>query len=131
MNPATSALKRNRRTLQGVLRERLPQIEATLRAGYRMRTIVEQLAEEGFHTSLGAFRDGLYRARLWRKTYGPLNLPPGDPPPVTSASLVERPPPQAVPSLGPAPPVLTPEDLKKRAGFQYEGTANLKKDDLV
>ena len=33
--------------------------------------------------------------------------------------------------LGPAVPVLTPEDLKKRAGFQYEGTANLKKDNLV
>ena len=96
-----------------------------------MRTIVEQLAEEGFHTTLGAFRDGLYRARLWRKTYEPPNLPPGDPPPVTSPSLVERPPPQAGLRLGPARPVLTPEDLKKRAGFQYEGTANLKKDDLV
>ena len=63
MNPATSPLKSRRRTLQGVLRERLPQIEATLRAGYRMQTIVEQLAQEGFHTTLGAFRDGLYRAR--------------------------------------------------------------------
>jgi hypothetical protein len=131
MNPATSPLKSRRRTLQGVLRERLPQIEATLKAGYRMRTIVEQLAQEGFHTTLGAFRDGLYRARLWRKTYGPLNLPLGDPPPVTSARHVEGPPPQAVPRLGPAAPVLTPEELKKRAGFQYEGTANLKKDDLV
>ncbi len=88
MNPATSPLKSTRRTFQGVLRERLPQIEPTLRAGYRMRTIVEQLAQEGFHTTLGAFRDGLYRARLWRKTYGPLNLPPGDPPSVTSAWLV-------------------------------------------
>ena len=96
-----------------------------------MRTIVEQLAQEGFHTTLGAFRNGLYRARLWRKTYGPLNLPPGDPPPVTSARHAERPPPQAVPRPGPASPVLTPEDLRKRAGFQYEGTANLKKDDLV
>ena len=48
-----------------------------------MQTIVEQLAQEGFHTTIGAFRDGLYRARLWRKTYGPLNLPPGDPPSVT------------------------------------------------
>src|SRR5438105_4772996 len=80
---------------------------------------------------LGAFRDGLYRARLWRKTYEPLSLPPGDPPPVTSAWLVDSPPPQAVPRLGPAPQIPTPEDLKKRAGFQYEGTANLKKDDLV
>jgi hypothetical protein len=131
MNPATSPLKGRRRTLQGVLRERLPQIEATLKAGYRMRTIVEQLAQEGFHTTLGTFRDGLYRARLWRKTYGPLNLPPGDPPPETSAWHVEGSPPQAVPRLGPVPLVLTPEDLKKRAGFQYEGTANLKKDDLV
>jgi len=131
MNSASSPLKGRRRTLQGVLRERLPQIEATLKAGYRMRTIVEQLAQEGFHTTLGAFRDGLYRARLWRKTYGPLNLPLGDPPPVISARHVEGPPPQAVPRLGPAAPVLTPEELKKRAGFQYEGTANLKKDDLV
>ena len=131
MNPATSPLKSRRRTLQGVLRERLPQIEATLKAGYRMRTIVEQLAQEGFHTTLGAFRDGLYRARLWRKTYGPHNLPPGDPPPVASAWRVQGPPPQAQPRLGPAAPVLTPEDLKKRAGFQYEGTANLKKDNLV
>ena len=131
MNPATSPLKSTRRTFQGVLRERLPQIEATLRAGYRMRTIVEQLAQEGFHTTLGAFRDGLYRARLWRKTYGPLNLPPGDPPSVTSAWPVESRSPQAPPRLGPSPSVLTPEDLKKRAGFQYEGTANLKKDDLV
>jgi len=96
-----------------------------------MRTIVEQLAQEGFHTTLGAFRDGLYRARLWRKTYGPLNLPPGDPPSVTSAWHVDGPPPQAVPRPAPASPVLTPEDLRKRAGFQYEGTANLKKDDLV
>jgi hypothetical protein len=135
MNPATSPLKGRRRTLQGVLRERLPQIEATLRAGYRMRAIVEQLAQEGIHTTLGAFRDGLYRARLWRKTYGPLNLlpgvPPGDPRRATSSRRVENPPPQAVPRFGPAPPVLTPEDLKKRAGFRYEGTANLKKDDLV
>jgi len=131
MNPATSPLKSRRRTLQGVLRERLPQIEAALRAGYRMRTIVEQLGQEGFHTTLGAFRDGLYRARLWRKTHGPLNPPLGDPPPMTSAWLVERPRPQAVPRVVPAAPVLTPEDLKKRAGFQYEGTANLKKDDLV
>jgi hypothetical protein len=131
MNPATSPLKSRRRTLQGVLRERLQQIEATLRAGYRMRTIVEQLAQEGFQTTLGAFRDGLYRARLWRKTYGPLDLPPGDPPPVTPGRHVEGPPPQALPRLGPAPRALTPEDLKKRPGFQYEGTANLRKDDLV
>jgi len=131
MNPTTSPVKSRRRTLQGVLREQLPQIEATLRAGYRMRTIVEQLAQDGFHTTLGAFRDGLYRARLWRKTYGPLNLPPGDPPPVTSARHDKGPPPVAMPRPGAAPPVLTPEDLKKRAGFQYEGTANLKKDDLV
>src|SRR5690242_8809308 len=122
MNPVTSPAKSRRRTLQGALRERLPQIEATLKAGYRMRTIVEQLAQEGIHTTLGAFRDGLYRARLWRKTYGPLNLPPGDPPPVTSARHVEGAP-QALPRLGPAPRALTPEDLKKRAGFQYEGTA--------
>src|SRR5207253_9041199 len=105
MNPATSPLKSRRRTLQGVLRERLPQIEAALRAGYRMRTIVEQLGQEGFHTTLGAFRDGLYRARLWRKTYAALNPPPGDPPPVTSARHVEGPPPQAVPRLGPAPQI--------------------------
>jgi len=132
MNPAaTSPLKSRRRTLQGVLRERLPQIEAALRAGYRMRTIVEQLAQEGFHTTLGAFRNGLYRARLWRKTHGPLNLPPGDPASVTPASHVEGPPPRAVPKPRPAAPVLTPEDLRKRAGFQYEGTANLNKDDLV
>ena len=131
MNPATSPLKSRRRTLQGVLRERLPQIEATLRAGYRMRTIVEQLAQEGFHTTLGAFRDAIYRARLWRKTCGPVNLPPSDPPAVTSSGHVEGPPPQAQPRLEPAVPVLTPEDLKKRAGFQYEGTANLKKDNLV
>ena len=131
MKPATSPPKGRRRTLQGVLRERLPQIEAALSAGYRMRTIVEQLAQEGFHTTLGAFRDSLYRARLWRKTYGPLNLPPGDPPPVTFAWHDESPPPQAAPRRGPAPPVLTPEYLKKRTGFQYEGTANLKKDDLV
>jgi hypothetical protein len=131
MNPATSSLKNRRRTLQGVLRERLPQIEATLRAGFRMRTIVEQLAQEGFHTTLGAFRDSLYRARLWRKTYGPLNLLPGDPPPMTPGRHVEGSPPLAVPRLGPGAPVLTPEDLKRRAGFQYEGTANLKKDDLV
>ena len=131
MNPATSPLKSTRRTFQGVLRERLPQTEATLRAGYRMRTIVEQLAQEGFHTTLGAFRDGLYRARLWRKTCGPLNLPSGDPPPVTSARHAESPPPAPMPRPRAAPPVLTPEDLKKRAGFQYEGTANLKKDDLV
>jgi hypothetical protein len=90
MKPATSPLKGRRRTLKGVLRERLPQIEATLRAGYRMRTIVEQLAQEGFHTTLGAFRDGLYRARFWRKTYGPLNLPPGDPFSVTSAWLSRK-----------------------------------------
>ena len=135
MNPATSPLKGRRRTLQGVLRERLPQIEATLRAGYRMRAIVEQLAQEGIHTTLGAFRDGLYRARLWRKTYGPPNLPPGvppgDPTRATSSRRVESPPPQGVPTLGAAAPVLTPEDLKKRSGFQYERTANLKKDDLV
>jgi hypothetical protein len=131
MSPATSPVKSKRRTLQGVLRERLPQIEATLEAGYRMRTIVEQLAQEGFHTTLGAFRDSLYRARLWRKTYGPVNLPPGDPPLGTSPWHVEGPPSQGVPRLAPAAPVLTPEDLKKRAGFQYEGTANLKKDDLV
>ena len=131
MNPATSPLKSRRRTLQGLLRERLPQIEATLRAGYRMRTIVEQLAQEGFHTTLGAFRDSLYRARLWHRTYGSPNLPPGDSTPMTSAWRVEGPPPNAVPTLGPAARVLTPEDLKKRAGFQYEGTANLKKDDLV
>jgi hypothetical protein len=36
-----------------------------------------------------------------------------------------------MPRPGAATQVLTPEDLKKRAGFQYEGTANLKKDDLV
>jgi len=131
MNPATSPLKGRPRTLQGVLRERLPQIEATLKAGYRMRTIVEQLAQEGFHTTIGAFRDGLYRARLWRKTYGPLSLPPGDSLPVTSAWHVETPPPQAVPRLGAASSVPSPEDLKRRAGFRYEGTANLKKDDLV
>ena len=131
MNPATSPLKSTRRTFQGVLRERLPQIEAALKAGYRMRTIVEQLAQEGIRTTLGAFRDGLYRARLWRKTYGPINLPPSDPPAVTSSGHVESPPPQALPRLGPAPQALTPEDLKKRPGFQYEGTANLKKDDLV
>jgi excisionase family DNA binding protein len=63
MNPATSPVKSRRRTLQGVLRERLPQIEATLRAGYRMRPIVEQLAQEGFQTSLGAFRDGAAMSR--------------------------------------------------------------------
>jgi len=78
MNPATSPLKSRRRILQGVLREQLPQIEATLRAGYRMQTIVQQLAQEGFHTTLGAFRDGLYRARLRGKTHGPPSLPPGD-----------------------------------------------------
>ena len=131
MNPVTSPAKSRRRTLRGVLRERLPQIEATLRAGYRMRTIVEQLAQEGFHTTLGAFRDGLYRARRWRKTYGPINLPPSDPPEVTSSGHAESAAPQEVPRLGPAPRALTPEDLKKRAGFQYEGTANLKKDNLV
>ena len=53
------------------------------------------------------------------------------PTPASSAWHAESPPPQGVPRLGPAPPVLTPEDLKKRAGFQYEGTANLKNDDLV
>jgi hypothetical protein len=88
MKPATSPPKGRRRTLKGVLRERLPQIEATLRAGYRVRTIFEQLAQEGFHITLGAFRDGFCRARLWRRTYGPLHLPPGDPFSVTSAWLV-------------------------------------------
>ena len=122
MNPATSPLKSRRRTLQGVLRERLPQIEATLRAGYRMQTIVEQLAQAG--------QSGVV-PRTPRKTYGPLNLPPGDPPSVTSTWDVEAPPPQAVPRPRPAAPVVTPEDLRKRAGFQYEGTANLNKDDLV
>jgi hypothetical protein len=131
VNPATWPPKSKRRTLQGVLRERLPQIEAALRAGYTMRTIVEQLAQEGFHTTLGAFRDGLYRARLWRKTSGALDLPAGDLPPVTSALHAKGPPPVAMPRPGAATQVLTPEDLKKRAGFQYEGTANLKKDDLV
>jgi excisionase family DNA binding protein len=58
MNSASSPLKGRRRTLQGVLRERLPQIDATSKAGYRMRTIVEQLAQEGFHTTLSDFRDG-------------------------------------------------------------------------
>jgi hypothetical protein len=131
MNPPTWPPKSKRRTLQGVLRERLPQIEAALRAGYTMRTIVEQLAQEGFHTTLGAFRDGLYRARRWRKLYGALDLPAADLPPVTSALHAKGPPPVATPRPGPAAQVLTPEDLKKRAGFQYEGTANLKKDDLV
>ena len=37
IKPATSPPKGRRRTLQGVLRERLPQIEAALSAGYRMR----------------------------------------------------------------------------------------------
>jgi len=131
MNPVTSPAKNRRRTLQGVLRERLPQIEAALKAGYRMRTIVEQLAQEGIRTTLGAFRDGLYRARLWRKTYGALDLPVGDLPPVPSALHTKGPPPVTMPRPGVATQVLTPEDLKKRAGFQYEGTANLKKDDLV
>jgi hypothetical protein len=131
VNPATWPPKSKRRTLRGVLRERLPQIEAALRAGYTMRTIVEQLAQEGFHTTLGAFRDGLYRARLWRKTSGALDLPAGDLPPVTSVLHAKGPPPVAMPRPGAATQVVTPEDLKKRAGFQYEGTANLKKDDLV
>jgi hypothetical protein len=131
MNPVTSPAKSRRRTLQGALRERLPQIEATLKAGYRMRTIVEQLAQEGIHTTLGAFRDGLYRARQWRKTHGSIDPPPSDPPAVTSSGHVVSPPPQALPRLAPAPRAPTPEDLKKRPGFQYEGTANLKKDDLV
>lgn len=36
---------------------------------------------------------------------------------MTPKRHVEGPPPQAVPRLGRAAPVLTPEDLKKRAGF--------------
>ncbi len=90
----------------------------------------EKLSRGGFYQTLGAFRTGLYRASAWRKSYGQLN-PRGDPLSMTSALHVEGPPPQAVPRPKPASPVLTPEDLRTRAGFQYEGTANLKKDDLV
>ena len=63
MNSASSPLKARRRTLQGVLRQRLPQIEATSKAGYQMRTIAEQLPQDGFHTTLGDFRDGAAMSR--------------------------------------------------------------------
>jgi excisionase family DNA binding protein len=63
MNSASSPLKGRLRTLQGVLRERLPQIEATSKTGCRMRTIVEQLAQEGLHTTLGDFRDSAAMSR--------------------------------------------------------------------
>jgi len=55
-----------KRTIAGLIRERLLDIENKLEMGFRQETIIEEFAQEGFIVSLGNFRTELYRARKWR-----------------------------------------------------------------
>ena len=51
------------RTLRGVVRERLADIERQMELGYGQRAIVEALAADGFPVTLDVFRNALYHAR--------------------------------------------------------------------
>lgn len=55
-----------KRTLAGVIRQKLDAIEQQLEEGFRQEYIVTELAEEGFQTTIQNFRNELYRARKWR-----------------------------------------------------------------
>lgn len=54
-------------TLSGVIRKRLPLIEAQMFEGIRQIKIVEELVSEGYEVSLKDFRQLLYRARKAQK----------------------------------------------------------------
>ena len=54
-------------TLSGVIRKRLPQIEARMYEGVKQRVIVDELAAEGFTVTIRDFRVLLHRARKAKK----------------------------------------------------------------
>ncbi len=60
---AVPKAKSSYRTLRGVIRERLSDIERQMELGYRHQAIVESLAADGYSMTVDVFRNALYQAR--------------------------------------------------------------------
>jgi len=63
MKPTRNKYKR---TLTGLIRDRLEGIEERLEIGIRQETIIDELRMEGFQTTAASFRNLLAKARKWR-----------------------------------------------------------------
>lgn len=114
--------KARKQSLSGVIRERLASIEAQLAVGVRQEVILAELAAEGYETTLGNFRNALFRAR--KKVQVVASAAPDGSKAAGTAAMPTKP---------HAPvTVRTPENpLKKPTGFNYGGTKDIDLDDLV
>jgi hypothetical protein len=62
------------RTLRGVVRERLSEIERQMQLGYRHHAIVESLAADGYSMTVDVFRNALYQARRRARGKRPVDV---------------------------------------------------------
>ena len=72
MKPTRNKYKR---TLTGLIRDRLEGIEERLEIGIRQETIIDELRMEGFQTTAASFRNLLAKARKWRNEKHAKSLP--------------------------------------------------------
>ena len=103
-------------TLAGYIRQHLSDIEEKLEIGVRQEAIVSELNDLGYETSVTAFRNYLYRARLRSAKKA------------TSAPI--KPQPQKEKAT-PEKPIKETSPLTQKAGFDFKGTNSVDIDDLV
>lgn len=114
-------MKKPPQTLNGVIRERLEDIERRLAFGVRQEVILEELRSQGYETTtIDTLRNALWRARKWRERQSVV------------VPSVESPNTPARTQNPTTPQAKSPENpLKKSAGFLYKGSKAANKDDLV
>lgn len=106
-------MKKPPQTLNGVIRERLEDIEKRLAFGVRQEVILDELRTLGYETTIDTLRNALWRARKWRQRQAAASHPTDTP---------NQPPAPAVNTAAPQPK--PPENpLKKPRGFRYSGKA--------
>lgn len=103
-------------TLAGYIRQHLAEIEEKLEIGVRQEAIVSELNDLGYETSVTAFRNYLYRARL--RSAKKVASPPTKPQLPKEKTTVEKPAKEKSP-------------LTQKAGFDFKGTNSVDIDDLV
>lgn len=98
-----------KQSLAGYIREHLNEFEARLENGIRQELIVEELAKNGYETTLQTLRNLIYRARKRRLL----------------KAQVDQQRDQKIASTTPG------KKKKHSSSFEYSGTQNLDESDLI
>ena len=107
-------------TLAGYIRQHLAEIEEKLEIGVRQEAIVSDLNDLGYETSVTAFRNYLYRARL--RSAQKVASAPTKPQLPKDKTTVEK---------STEKPTKEKSPLTQKAGFDFKGTNSVNIDDLV